>query len=108
MMKPTVVIVVSMRFSAMILTTFLERTKPASSKPNPACMKKTRKAANSTQTVSTALTTVSLSWAKAVLLEKMNRAAISATLIKRRHLRIFFFHDLLSFSEPNNKKDASA
>ena len=42
----------SIRFFIMMLTAFLARVKPASTIAKPACMKKTKKAAISIQTVS--------------------------------------------------------
>ena len=94
-MKPIVVIVVSIRFSAMMFTTFFERTKPASKKPKPACMKNTRNAATNTHTVSTALTTLSLSCAKVVLAYPNSSAIARATFRIRRIARKLTFIILL-------------
>ena len=88
MMKPTVVAVVSIKFSAMMLTTFFERTKPASRKPKPACIKNTRKAAKRTHTVSTALNTVSCpgpaAWAVRVKRVIIKRAMMGTAIIRIR------------------------
>ncbi len=110
MTKATVANVVSMKFSAMMLTTFLERTKPASRKPKPACMKKTRKAQISTQTVSSALTSGCSPCAAAVRVNTKSRPNINTMLANRRHcLRLRFIILLLSLvaARPDNEKRLS-
>ncbi len=89
--KPRVLIVVSMKFSAMMLTTCLERTNPASRKPKPACMKNTRNAATSTHTVSSAFTSGCSPCAAAVWARTSSSAPTTRTFANRRHVLILRF-----------------
>ena len=52
--KASEAMVKSIKFFIRMFTTFLAACSPASSRANPACMKNTRHAANSTQMVSIA------------------------------------------------------
>ncbi len=55
MKKPSEAIQKSRKFLVRMLQVFFDRMKPASTMPNPACIKNTRNAAMSTHTVSIAI-----------------------------------------------------